>query len=381
MTKTFASFFQAGFECSSHRRRDGVRLDLIRATGHDKHVLRDYRLCHELGFRTLRDGLRWHLIEKSPGNYDWSSWLPALEAAEAVGLEVIWDLFHYGSPDHVDQATEDFPRRFTEFALAALEVQQSVTGRAPLVCPLNEINFLSWAVEVGYFPCPGAEEVGWFKRQLVRTAIQSATAIRKQWPKATIVWAEPLVHIAPHSHRRPEVRAAEAARQGQFQSYDWILGKAEPELGGNETLADMVGLNFYPHNQWYLDGPTIPMGHHEYRPLADMLVEVAERYGKPIFLSETGAEHSGRASWFHYVCSEVREAIRRGADIRGICWYPITAYPGWDNSRHAEAGLLSTITSDGGRHVDERLFEEMQAQRALFERVGDRRPKLAASRR
>ena len=43
--RTFASFFQAGFECSSHRRRDGVRLDLIRATGHDKHVLQDYRQC------------------------------------------------------------------------------------------------------------------------------------------------------------------------------------------------------------------------------------------------------------------------------------------------------------------------------------------------
>ncbi len=46
----FASFFQAGFECSSHRRRDGVRLDLIRATGHDKHVLQDYRTCRQLGF-------------------------------------------------------------------------------------------------------------------------------------------------------------------------------------------------------------------------------------------------------------------------------------------------------------------------------------------
>ena len=58
----FASFFQAGFECSSHRRRDGVRLDLIRATSHDKHVLRDYRLCKDYGFATVRDGLRWHLI-------------------------------------------------------------------------------------------------------------------------------------------------------------------------------------------------------------------------------------------------------------------------------------------------------------------------------
>jgi hypothetical protein len=97
-----------------------------------------------------------------------------------------------------------------------------------------------------------------------------------------------------------------------------------------------------------------------------MLLEVAKRYGKPIFLSETGAEHSGRASWLHYVCSEVREAIDRGADFHGVCWYPITAYPGWDNSRHAEAGLLSTVTSDGGRHVDERLLAEFQRQRELF---------------
>ena len=77
MGKRFASFFQAGFECASHRRRDGVRLDLLRATGHDRHLFQDYRQCKSLGFSTLRDGLRWHLIEKAPGKYDWSSWLPA----------------------------------------------------------------------------------------------------------------------------------------------------------------------------------------------------------------------------------------------------------------------------------------------------------------
>src|SRR5215208_6631364 len=82
MSTTFDSFFQAGFECSSHRRRDGVRLDLIRATSHDKHVFEDYSVLAELGFRTLRDGLRWHLIEAASGKFDWSSWTPALEAAE-----------------------------------------------------------------------------------------------------------------------------------------------------------------------------------------------------------------------------------------------------------------------------------------------------------
>jgi beta-glucosidase/6-phospho-beta-glucosidase/beta-galactosidase len=377
MPFTFDSFFQAGFECSSHRRKDGVRLDLIKATAHDKHALRDYQLCATYGFRTIRDGLRWHLIGKDSGKYDWSSWVPMLEAAEEAGVQIIWDLFHYGSPDCIDQAAPDFPDRFADFAVAALEVQRSISDRPPLVCPLNEINFLSWAVDDGYFPQVGPKQRGWFKDQLVKTAITAAKAIKRQWPRSTIVWAEPLIHIAPHDRRRHTVRGAEQNLQGMYEAYDWIIGRARPELGGDPSLVDVVGWNFYPHNQWYWKGPTIPMGHHEYRPLADMLVEMAERYGKPLFLSETGAEGSGKPSWLHYACNEVRDAMSRGADIRGICWYPITAYPGWDNSRHAETGLLSTVVADGSRHVDERLLAEFEVQRELF--APSRRERVAVA--
>ena len=366
MSGHFDSFFQAGFECSSHRRRDGVRLDLIRATSHDRHIASDYRQCADLGLRTLRDGLRWHLIEGSAGRYDWSSWMPALEAAERLGLQIIWDLFHYGSPDHVDQAAADFPDRFTEFAMAALEVHQSVSGRPPIVCPLNEISFMCWSVDSGYFPRIGPARKGWLKRQLVRTGIAAAKAIRTQWPEARFIWAEPLIHVAPHDHRRRTVQAAESNRQAQLEAYDMLIGRAQPELGGDPSCVDVIGLNFYPHNQWYYKGPTIPMGHHEYRPLADMLVEVAERYDKPLFLSETGAEGSGRPAWLHYVCDEVREAQRRGVRIEGICLYPITAYPGWDNSRHCDAGLFSTVHSDGMRQVYEPLLAELQRQRSIF---------------
>lgn len=381
MVDLFDRFFGAGFECSSHRRRDGVRLDLIRATGHDKHVLRDYRQCADLGLRTIRDGLRWHLIEKTPGKYDWSSWLPALEAAEATGVRIIWDLFHYGSPDHVDQAGDDFPQRFTDFAMAAIELQQSVSAAPPVLCPLNEINFMAWAIEVDYFPHVGPDESGWFKRQLVRTATTAARAIKERWPDSTLVWAEPLIHVAPHDHRRKSIRLAEQNRQGMFEAYDWIMGRAMPELGGDPAYVDLVGLNYYPHNQWYWEGPTIPMGHHEYRPLSDMLIEMCERYGKPVFLSETGAEGTARPSWLHYVSGEVREAVGRGADVRGICWYPITAYPGWDNSRHAEAGLFSTVTSDGTRNVDDRLLDELRIQRDQFARMFARRSPEVSRRR
>jgi beta-glucosidase/6-phospho-beta-glucosidase/beta-galactosidase len=378
--QTFSSFFQAGFECSSHRRRDGVRLDLIRATGHDKHALGDYRLCKEHGFGTIRDGLRWHLIGKSPGRYDWSSWLPMLEAAEEAGLQVIWDLFHYGCPDWIDQEAPDFPERFTDFAVAAIELQQSVSDRPPVVCPLNEINFVSWAVDDGYFPRVGPNQRGWLKEQLVRTAISATRAIKGRWPDATVIWAEPLINIAPHDTRRRTIADAQRNLRGMYEAYDWIMGLARPELGGDPSLVDVVGWNYYPHNQWYYKGPTIPMGHHEYRPLADMLVETAERYQKPLFLSETGAEGSGKPSWLHYVCNEVREAMSRGVDMQGICWYPITAYPGWDNSRHAETGLFSTVVADGSRHVDQRLLAEFERQREEFRNLVEERTRLSRPR-
>ena len=298
-----------------------------------------------------------------------------------MGLQIIWDLFHYGSPDHVDQAGEDFPQRFADFAVAALEVRATVSRRPPTVCPLNEINFLSWAIDDGYFPHVGPEERGWFKNQLVRAAIASARAIKQRWPSSVIIWAEPLIHIAPHDQRRKTIRAAQANLRGMYEAYDWILGLDRPELGGDSSLADVVGLNFYPHNQWYFDGPTIPMGHHEYRPLSDMLTEFSERYGKPVFISETGSEGTGRPAWLHYVCDEVREAQKHGTRVEGICIYPITAYPGWDNSRHCHVGLFSSVQSDGTRHVYEPLLTELERQREIMTPRQVERPRAIGGRR
>ncbi|HTH27093.1 MAG TPA: hypothetical protein VL918_01320 [Sphingobium sp.] len=362
----FDSFFMAGFECSSHRRKDGVRLDLIHATGHDRHAHDDYRRCAALGLRTVRDGLRWHLIETAPGVYDWSSWTPMLRAAREAGVSVIWDIYHYGSPDFLDQRAPAFIDAYARFAAAAVRVHREETGEAPMVCPINEISFYTWAVETDYFPPLGTQKGGWFKRQLVRCAIAGVEAMRAAEPECRFIWAEPLIHVAPRDHSSAERRQAEAYRLAQFEAYDLLTGMIEPELGGRPDMVDVIGLNFYPHNQWYYSGPTVPMGHHEYRALADMLVEVARRYGKPIFLAETGAEGSGRPAWLHYVCDEVRAAMAQGIAFAGICLYPVTAYPGWDNSRHAEVGLFSTVLADGERKLYQPLADEVRRQSDLF---------------
>ena len=70
-----------GFECATHRRRDRTRIDVIARTQHDRLCAYDYQLLASAGIRTVRDGLRWHLIEANEGQYDWSS-IPA----HAAGL-------------------------------------------------------------------------------------------------------------------------------------------------------------------------------------------------------------------------------------------------------------------------------------------------------
>ncbi len=356
----------AGFECSSHRRPDGLRLDLVEATAHDRLAREDYRACAALGIRTARDGLRWHRIETAPGRYDFSSWTPMLEAAAEAGVEVIWDLFHYGSPDHLDQGGADFPARFADFAAAAACEHRRATGAPLRSVPINEISFFAWAVRTGYFRAAGPEEDGWLKRHLVRSSIAGARAMREADPDCRLFTAEPLIHVAASGGDEAAGRQAEGARRSQWEAADLLTGRIEPELGGAADLVDAIGLNFYPENQWYHGGSTIPMGHRDYRPLAEMLVEAHERYGKPLFIAETMAQGSGRPAWLHYVCQEVRDAVARGVPVIGICLYPVVAYPGWDDLRLVDVGLFTAAAPEGGRSVVPGVAAELARQQALF---------------
>src|SRR4029453_13258000 len=91
----FDSFFQGGFECSTHRLRSGKRLDEIAATGHDTFAIQDYRRLQQQGMGTPREGLRWHLVEARSGKYDFTSALSLIRAADESDMQLIWDLCHY----------------------------------------------------------------------------------------------------------------------------------------------------------------------------------------------------------------------------------------------------------------------------------------------
>ena len=347
----FRSFFQGGFECSTHRRaHDRERVDVIAASQHDINALHDYRTLAALDLLTVRDGLRWHLIERTPGQYNWSSLEAQLAASEATGTQVIWDVLHYGWPDDLDIWTPQFVERFAAFAAAAARVIGARTAGTAFYAPVNEISFWAWAGGDARYLNPFAQGRGFeLKVQLTRAALAAMAAIRAVDPQARFVHADPVLNIIPDPHRLHEAGGAQGHRLAQYQGWDMLAGMSWPQLGGSREALDIVGVNFYSNNQWIHGGPTIEPDAPLFRPFRTILAEVYARYGRPIFVAETGCEGERRPDWLRYIAGEVRAAIGLGVPVEGICLYPILNHPGWDDGRDCPNGLLQHTPDAAGR--------------------------------
>ena len=300
----------------------------------------------------MRDGLRWHLIETVSGVYDWSSFLPMLKAADQAQVQIIWDLCHYGIPDGLNIWRPEFVSRFAKFAAEAARIIQNETGNAPIFCPINEISFWAWAGgEIAMFNPMATGRALELKQQLVRATIAAIEAVREVDPSARFITAEPLINVLPRIGRPRDKGAAEAYRQSQYEAFDMLIGEAWPGLGGEPKYLDMIGLNYYSNNQWFLRGERVPASSPLYRPLHDMLAEVYLRYGRTMLIAETGAEGEARSVWAKYIFEEVARAQTSGIPMDGVCLYPILDYPGWDNNRHCPTGLLGYADVNGKRPI------------------------------
>ena len=376
----FRSFWMAGFECSCHRRGDGRRLDVIAATGHDRFAAKDYARARRLGMETVRDGARWHLIERSPGRYDFSSLLPMVRAAREAGVQVIWDLCHYGWPDDLDIFAPAFVDRFARLARAFVQLLREETDEVPFLVPINEPSFLAWAGgDLGGIN-PFAEGRGnELKSQLIRATIAGIEAIRDIEPRARICQVDPVFHVVPRPDRTEDGPHVEAFRRAQYAGWDMLSGRLHPELGGRPEYLDIIGVNYYLYNQWVFEseragGPTVRRGDPRYRPFREMLAEIADRYGRPMFVAETGTEAEARADWLQYVADEALAARGAGVPVHGLCWYPIVNFPGWDNDRHCLNGLWDYADDDGRRPLHEPLAHELRRQQARLALDGGLRP-------
>jgi len=335
----FATFWQGGYEGADHINHAGLALDMNAVTGHLQRTREDYQLIRQFGMRTVRESAGWRICERD-GRFDFSSLDGRLRAARDLGLQVCWTFCHYGWPDDVDLFGPDFVPRFVRYCRALAAYLAPWVGPEPVYSPINEISFQAWGLSVHMFHCknmhhPDAGEQG--KRQLVRATIAAIDAIREITPGARFLQCDPLIHVIAPADRPDWAPQAAGWRASQFDAWDMLYGLREPELGGAPRYLDIVGGNYYHSNQWE-SGTNLRLWWHlddpRRMPLYRNLMELQQRYQRPLLLAETSHVGSGRGVWIRQMAEQAALAIQHGIDLRGICLYPVIDRPDWENADH-----------------------------------------------
>lgn len=370
----------AGFEGADHRNSVGKPLDMVAISGHAELLERDYEALAARGVRVVRESIGWRTCEPhGRGHFDFERARRMALVSRSHGLQVLWTLMHYGVPPDVSLMDDAFCERFATFAASAARALAPLLdpAHAPIFTPINEISFLAWAAcetnlihpHVGnradprHVPLQDGYEV---KCRLVRANLMAMTAIRAELPHARFLHVDPLVHVVPPEGATPELAAeARRFREFQWQSWDLLSGRLEPQLGGHPEALDLIGINHYPTAQWeFASGRTLRWGaSHPLEPrrvpLSGLLMEAWQRYRRPLLIAETGHCDDDRAFWLLEVAHEAKAARGRGIDLIGVCLYPILDRPDWeDASDWHRCGLWDATTGPDrvpagapGRHL------------------------------
>lgn len=365
----------AGYECSDKLNLHRQRVDLLQATGHLQLMDADYQGLQPFGIKTVREGIRWSVVEKRPYEYDWSAVQVMLQRGQQNGIQQIWDICHFGFPDDLDPFSPDFTDRFAALCGAfATFYRSQLPHETLIVTPINEVSYLSWLGGDNCGTAPYCQGRGWdVKYHLMRAYIAGVAAMREIDPAIRILTTEPLVNMVPPLNPTDrEIEEALAEHELQYQSVDMLCGNICPELGGKPEYLDILGFNFYYNNQWVISQQGfLPWANLEpdprWKPLNSLLQEAYERYERPMVITETSHSGVDRPHWMNFISQEIQILLTAGLPLWGVCLYPIIDRPDWDNLNYwHHSGLWDQLTTEPGVH--ERILHEPYAA-ALLEAI------------
>jgi beta-glucosidase len=332
-------------------------LDEYELTQHYVFWADDLRLAAEAGATTIRYGFPWYRLEPEPGRFVWDWADRVVDRLDELGLETIVDLVHYGTPLWLDNAALNhaFAERLAEYAHALAERYR---GRLTAYTPLNEpfVHAL-FCGETGVWPPHLTGDDGFVKltRALVRGIVAAQHAVAEATGgEATFVHVEATPHFVGDLERHADEVAYRWNRALVVQ--DLVTGRVDDDhpLTGwlrrhglsDDDLAwsrehtaqpDVLGVNFYPHLSIaeYIAGEPV---HWQVRSeagadgLARVLRAAAERYGCPLFVTETSiaGSYAERLAWLEESVHVVARARADGVEVVGYTWWPLFHFVEWE---------------------------------------------------
>jgi beta-glucosidase len=351
-------------------------LDEFALTHHYQYWREDLDRCASLGARAIRYGMPWYKVEPVKGQFDWQWADRAIDHACSLGLEIIFDLMHYGVPFWLDNQflNTDYEKHVADWAHA---VAHRYRDRIRYHTPFNEtLVCTEFAGLRGMWPPYLRGHDGQVKllRNIARGMTLSIEAIRAARPDAVIVQVDAAGEVLPDT---PDLQAQadiETAKtfvgsdlvvgfvDGKHILCDWLLrhGMSEADLDWHRSrpqVLDIVGTNYYPevsqrklvrYEDELLQRPISGRGEGMKRSIK----QFAERYGKPVMVTESSLNGTiaERAQWLREAAVAVAEARAEGLPLVGFTWFPVLDLIDW--VYRAGRPFEDYITRMGPKHLN-----------------------------
>jgi beta-glucosidase len=363
--------FATGIENSSPLVPGGRRVDELTRCGHHEHWPEDFARLQELGIGTVRYGPALFRAHPGPDRYDWSSCDAQMQALRSAGVTVIADLCHFGVPDWLsgfDDAA--FPAQFAAYAGA-------FARQYPWVRHYTVINepYVT-ALFSGYWGWWNEARTGMtaFARSLVnicRAHELAVAAILAEQPEAVILQTESAERYTPATESTAAAAQTALWNELRYAALDLTLGRtpspavAQILAAGGLTAEDRelfravrgrdrrwLGIDYYDTCEQTVHDD----GHRSLAPRRVGLAAVArpyyDRYGLPLFLSETN-ESDGRAvEWLNESWTEALLLRTTGVPMYGFTWYGLTDSVDWDHLLREDRGHADPVgLTDLSRNV------------------------------
>ena len=336
-------------------------IDVGETTGVYRHWLEHLDRLQAAGITRLRYALRWHHIAREAGVFDWGQTDAELRAMRERGLEPIVDLVHHTSyPARLEGGFAD-PR----FAGEYVRFAEAVARRYPWLTSYTLFNepfaTLFLAGHEALWPPYQAGMRGF--AGLAGTVLPALSAaggiLADLLPDAEHVWIDTCEAHSGSSGRPAEYAAF--ANDRRHLLLDLALGRdldgdrpalaaflaagGEPLLDLAPLRVDVLGLDYYPHSEWWygetgsVSPSPAPLG------FATVARLYHERYGLPLILAETNIRGlaADRATWLRYMIDQYETAEEAGVPLRGFCWFPVVDSADWDSLLAVPAGRRDPV--------------------------------------
>ena len=259
----------------------------------------------------------------------------------------------------------------TAFASAFASLLFNETDEFSYFAPMNEISFLAWGAGDHGILHPFATSRGLeLKCQLVSASISAMDAIRNVNPHARFVQVDPLINVVTDPDASEEQRQTAAGyTRAQFDAFDMLSGHLWPQLGGHPDYLDIIGANYYVHNQWVFDGEFIERTDPRYRPLHELLGDLYRVTVSRFSLRRPGLKMSGGPNGFRTSPMKSSSLLRREYRSKAFAFTRSSIIPDGTMSGIVTTVYGTTVTILATVRSIYPLADELRRQTARIESV------------